>query len=324
MPVEVAEVKREDVTETLELTGQVKPWDEFAVSSEIMGTVKSIYVDEGDWVEEGSQLLELDRRKLELQLRSREANLKRAEVELEFAKKDLARAEALLRKGAISQAEVDNLREKVDLAKSMVEVSHLAVKSTEEDLKDTRLFSPAPGQVSHRLVSSGETVTPGSVLFRLIQLEPLKVLTEITESYLAEIVPGQDVKLEFDAFPEERFVGRVHKIQPMASSESGAFPLEIRLSNSSRKFQAGMIARIELRGKKYAGALVVPLESVVNSQGEDFVFVVTEGLAQRKLVSVRERIGQWAVVDAELEPGEKVVIRGTSNLTDGTPVELIV
>jgi RND family efflux transporter MFP subunit len=324
MPVEVVEVQREDVTETLELTGTVTPWDEFAISSEIMGTVAVVYRDEGDWIQKGDLLLELDRSKLELQLKSRKADLNRAEVELEFAKKRLGRGRALLLRGAISQSDVDNLEERVNLANSSVEVSKLAVASVEEDLKDTKLFSPATGQISRRLISLGETVNPAAVLFKLLQLEPIKVLTEITEPYLAEIRPGQQVQLRLDAFPDQEFTGRVHKIQPVAAVESGSFPLEIRLSNARRSLQAGMIARVALRGKVFSDVLVVPLESVVNTEGENFVFVVDGGRAQRRSIDIRQRIGTSAIVDADLTPGDKVVTRGLSNLTDGTPVELIV
>ena len=100
--------------------------------------------------------------------------------------------------------------------------------------------------------------------------------------------------------------------------------MAIRVGNARRRLQAGMIARVSLRGKVFTDALVVPLESVVNLDGENFVFVVSEGRAQRREISVRERIGDRAIVDADLAPGEKVVIRGNSNLTDGTPIELIV
>jgi membrane fusion protein (multidrug efflux system) len=322
MPVDVAEVRREDVTETLELTGTVKPWDDFSVSSEIMGTVVAVHGDEGDWVAKGDLLLELDRRKLELQLKSRKADLKRSEVELGFARKRLERGNALLEKGAISQSDVDTLDEGVELAVSMVEVSKLAVESTEEDLLDTKIYAPAEGQISRRHVSLGETINPAAMLFELIQLQPIKVVTEITEPYLAEVTSAQKVDLQFDAFPAEAFSGSVYKIQPVASVESGSFPLEIRISNQLRRLQAGMIARIQLRGKVFDQVLVVPLESVVNSQGEDYVFVVVEGLAHKRVVDVQERVGGLAIVDADLEPGQKVVIRGNINLTDGTPVEL--
>jgi len=324
MPVQVAEVQVEDVTETLELTGTIEPWDEFAISSKIMGTVVAIHRDEGDWIKKGDLLLELDRSKLELQLKSRKADLRRAEVELEFAKKHLDRAQALLKKGAISQSDVDNLEERVNLSDSSIEVSKLAIESVEEDLTDTELFATATGQIARRLVSLGETVNPAAVLFRLIQLEPIKVLTEITEPYIAEIRAGQQVELQFDAFKNERFVGRVYKIRPVATPESRAFPLEIRLGNARRKLQAGMIARISLQGKVFANALVVPLESVVNAEGKDFVFVVDEGRAHRRPIGIQERIGDWAIIEGDLTPGEKVVIRGSSNLTDGTQVELIV
>jgi RND family efflux transporter MFP subunit len=323
IPVETVTVRLEDVTETLELTGTVQEWDDFAISSEIAGRVSRIHVDEGDWVKAGDLLLELERKKRELELRSRQAHLRRAEVELEYAKKRLARGEALLEKGAISQSEVDTLEERVGLASSTVEVARVDIERIEEELEDTAIFSPADGRISVRLVSLGETVSPRTPLITVIQLNPVKVVTEITEPYLSEIGPGWIAQMRFDAFPDREVTGRVHRVHPSATSESGAFPIEIKLPNLGREFQPGMISRVTLRGKTFDNALLVPLESILNAEGKDFVFVVEGDVARRREVRVQERVGGWAVVEAELRAGQEVVVQGNSNLTDGTTVEIV-
>ena len=84
-----------------------------------------------------------------------------------------------------------------------------------------------------------------------------------------------------------------------------------------------MISRVTLRGKTFAQVLLVPLEAVLNAEGQDYVFVVEDKVARRKEVRVRERVSGMAVIEAELSAGQEVVVQGNSNLTDGTPVEIV-
>ena len=322
LPVEVSEVQRRHLTETLALTGTVKPWETVAVTSEIGGQINAIHVEEGDYVREGQLLLELDRSKKELQLERRAAEIERAEVELEFAESRLSRAEKLFERGAISEAEVENLRERVAMARSTLRLARIARQTLEDELADTRIYAPMAGRISERMVSLGETVNPATLLFTLLRTAPVKVVTEISEEYLQLVQPGQRVPLSFEDPAIGRAVGRVHRVHPVASA-SGAFPLEIRVANERRLLQPGMIARVQLEGRSFDSALTVPLEAVVGIEGRDFVFVVEDGRARRKTVSVVETIDGWAVIEASgLDDGQRVVVRGNSNLTEGTAVDV--
>lgn len=323
IPVEVVDVKLRDVSEELQLTGVVEAWDEYVVSSEIPGRVTAIHVDRGDWVEEGQLLIELNREKRELGLESRQAELSRAEVQLEFARKRLARAEVLLEKGAISQSEVDSLSEQVDLAESRVRLSRIEIETIERELADTRIMAPVSGQVSNRTISSGETVSASTPLIEIIELDPVRVATEVAESYLQEIRTGQSVELTFDALGGVSLQGRIHRILPVANSQSGAFPVDIQLSNPNHRLLPGMMSRVRLQGRTYHQALLVPLESVLHLEGSDYIFIVEDNRARRIDVEVKHRVGEQALVDAPLDPGEKVVTRGNSSLTEGARVEII-
>jgi RND family efflux transporter MFP subunit len=139
---------------------------------------------------------------------------------------------------------------------------------------------------------------------------------------LQEVVPGERAQFTFDAFNGASFSGTVHRIHPVANPQSGAFPVEIRLDNPKRKFLPGMIVRITLSGRTFSNAIQVPLESIVNTQGEDYIFVVENDVARRIQVIVQQRIGGKAVIEGDVQAGQKVVIRGNRNITDGTVVEL--
>ncbi len=322
MPVRAVRVVREDIVETLELTGTAQPWDEFQVSSEIPGRIDVLHVEEGDWVQRGDLLLELDREKRQIELASRQANLARSQVELEFARKRLERGRALLEKGAISESEVDSLDQATQIAEAGVSMASSSVDSIREELRDASITAPAAGRISRKNVSRGETVSPSATLLTVIQIHPLKVATEIAEPYLHKIRPGQKATLVFEAVSPEPQNGTVHFIHSRANPQSGSFPAEIRLENPNHRFQPGMVARVRLQTETLRQALVAPMDAVVDLRGESFVFTVEDGQARRKPVRMLRRVGDRAVLEG-LREGEWVVVEGNSNLTDPTPVEVL-
>ena len=179
MPVRVESVRRQDVHETVELTGIAEPWDEFIVSSEISGRISRILVEEGDWVETGQVVVELDQELRLLKLRSREASLAKRKVELDFTRRRFERGKSLLAKGAISEEEVESLDQIVQIAESEVTLAEIEVITMEEEIEDTSISAQASGRVARRHMSLGETITPTHPLLTIIQENPLKVVTEV-------------------------------------------------------------------------------------------------------------------------------------------------
>ncbi len=323
IPVRVVEVTREDVTETLDLTGTARPWEEFQIAPEVSGRLSAIHAEEGQWVRRGELLAELDRDKRLIELESRQASLARYNVELEFARKRLARGRALLQKGAISEAEVDTLEQAVQVAETIVRTGEISIDSILEELEDTRILAPADSRVSRRHVSLGEMVNSSERLFTLILVDPLKVVTELPEPYLHRIRPGQKAQLVFEAVSDEVLTGTVHLIQAVANPQSGAFPTEIRLSNVRKRLQPGMVARVHLAGSTLRDALLIPLDALVDLDGRSFVYRVEKGIALKVPVRIERRVGWRAAVEGALEPGDRVVTGGNQNLTDDTPVEVV-
>ncbi len=153
MPVRVQPVRRQDVKETVELTGTAEPWDEFIVSAEISGRISRILVEEGDWVKTGQVVLELDQELRLLALRTRQASLAKKKVELDFSRRRFERGKSLLSKGAISEEEVESLDQIVQIAESEVVLAELEVATMEEEIEDTSISAQASGRVSSRHVS---------------------------------------------------------------------------------------------------------------------------------------------------------------------------
>ncbi len=321
-PVEVTPLLRQDVRETLDLVGTAKPWDEFEVSSEIQGKISAIHADQGQWVKKGALLLELDREKRLLELRSREANLARVKVELEFDRKRLERGLSLLEKGATSDSEVDALREAVRIGETSVRVSEIAIDSINQEIEDTKIYSPASGKISRRHVSRGETASPARTLFTIVQLSPIKVVSEIAEPYLHQIQPGDVAQITFEAVSRDPVKGRIHFVDPVANPDSGAFPTEIRLGNPGVRIQPGMIARLQLEASLFIDVLVAPADALVDLDGRYAVFVVEGDVALRRDIAVERRFGQNAIISGNLKEGDLLVTKGSANIVNGAPVEV--
>jgi RND family efflux transporter MFP subunit len=244
-------------------------------------------------------------------------------VVLEFARRKLDRGRALLEKGAISESEVDALDQEAQIAETSVRLAEISIQSLREEIEDTRIYAPVSGQISRRLVSLGETVSPSTILFTLIQVSPIKVVTEIAEPYLHKIRKGASAMLVFEAVSSEPVTGKVHFIHPVSNPASGAFPTEIRLLNRGGRIQPGMVARVQIKAETFHDALVAPLDALVDFDGEYFVFTVEDGIAFRKPVRIVRRLGPRAVITGEIKAGDFLVSSGNANLTDGTAVEVI-
>lgn len=324
IPVQVTKVVIEDIPEILRLTGTAQSWDEFLVNSEVSGKVVTIHVEEGQFVEQGELLLELDREKRLLELRSRKARLERTQIDLGYSRRMAARGKALLENGAISESEVDTLEQAVQVGEAEINLAQISIEVTEEELKDTRVYSAVAGQVATRHVSLGASVSPATPLFTLIQTNPLKVVTEITELDLGPVRARKHVKVAFDALPGFKFTGDIHRIHPVGNPRSGGFPVEIAVANEDHRIQPGMLARLQVTGRVFNQALLIPLDAVVEIGGLEYVFVIRGDIAHRIEVQVKRRIGDRGIVASEsLQAGDKVVIRGNVNLTEGTPVEVV-
>lgn len=323
IPVEATTVERSDLTHTLRLIGTAQPWDDFEVSARLSGRIARILVDQGDWVNEGDLLAELDRETLRIELEARQTSLARTEVQLEFARKNLERGEQLLARGAISQSEVDRLDQAVRVAETDVRAARIAIDSVQDQLDETRVLAPAAGKVSDRWVSTGEHVRDTEVLFKIIQLTPLKIVTEIPEPYLGQIRPGQSVNLVFESLSQEARRGQIHFIDPMGNTRTGAFPVEIRLSNPQLRIQPGMVARVELQAGTIPDALSIHSDALLENEQGTYVFVIQNERSVRKPVEVFDRVGERIVVQADLQAGDRLVTAGKMNVTEGTLVEVL-
>lgn len=233
---------------------------------------------------------------------------RRIEEELESARSGEQETEAL---HAIAEA---------DLA-----LAHVQLEQARESLSDTEIRAPFAGVIARKNVTLGERVAPGQVLFRLADIDKVKLDVRVPAADIhrldARIVANVQVR-----GLEEEFTGRVANIGPRADERTRSFPVEIFMANSpGRKLLPGMFARAVIPVRDYPGAILIPRESVIFEDGKAAVFVADadSNRAARRDVTIERRFGSRYMITSGLEPGDLLVTAGQRLLLDGARIRVV-
>ncbi|MGB9793167.1 MAG: efflux RND transporter periplasmic adaptor subunit, partial [Thermacetogeniaceae bacterium] len=332
VPVEVAKVGRGDVRRVVEYTGRLAPETEVNIVPKIPGRIAEISVDVGDRVRKGQVLVRLDDAELAAALRSAEAGLAVAEANakiaaaaLEDARRNLERMRQLYEAGAVSQQQLEQAQLNYDraaagVAEAQVKQAQAAVEAARVQLANTVITSPIDGVVTARYADPGALAGSTQPVLTVATIDSVQVQISVTGDDINKIRVGQDVAVSVPSAGEGEFRGKVARISPAADPRSRLYPVEIAISNPDHALKPGMFARVKLTTDVRRDALRVPLQALVNKEGEKVVFVVESGRARERRVRVGISDERYAEIISGLRPGELVVVTGQEFLTDGTPV----
>ena len=273
--VQSAGVIRGDLMITAEATGSVEPIRTIEVTSKASGEVTRLYVDIGDEVEPGALLAEVDPRDVKNAFDQSEADLEVAQARLEISQSQLDRSEELLQSGVISAQEHEsrsldfaNSRATLVRAETNYELSQLR-------LDDVIIRAPLAGTVLEKNVEEGQViqsasqnVSGGTTLMVMADLKSMQVRTLVDETDMGDIRPGMQANVTVEAYPQERFVGIVEKIEPQALVQQNVtmFPVIVQLDNSSGLLRPGMNAEVEIELAQATGVLLIPNNAVVTPE----------------------------------------------------------
>ena len=285
---------------------------------------------EGSTVTQGELLFEIDPRQFEAQLQQAQANLEQAKAALAKADLDVARAEPLTVGHAVSQQELDNARSAQRGARATALALEAAVAQTRLNLSWTRVTSPIAGIAGIAQQQVGDLVNGQTVLTTVSQVNPLRVLYQLSEQEYLEIERDPAMKnaeLELvlsdgTVFPHKGRVlltGRNVDVRTGTIATIGLFP------NPGNVLRPGQYGKVRAVVKIRKGAILVPQRAVNEMQGAYQVAVVGEGdKVQLRTVKAAERIGNMWVIESGLAAGERVVVEGFSRVKTGqvvTPID---
>jgi membrane fusion protein (multidrug efflux system) len=306
--VVVAEATEVSFPLTVEALGTARANESVEIRPRISRAITKIRFEEGQRVEAGTVLVELEDSELRAAVAAARANLATSEAELQ-------RAKELVKTRALSPSEFDRRRAQRDADRA-------ALDAALAQLADTRVRAPFEGRVGLRRVSLGALVSPDTVITTLDDTDPVKVDFDVPETALARLEEGLTVDARSAAWPETAFRGVVASIDTRVDPVSRTVTVRALVPNPDGRLRPGMLLVVKLLRENVA-ALVVPEQAIVPEQSRQYVLVVEDDgrVEKRLVVTGRRRPGQVEVLEG-LAPGERVVAEGTQKARPGDPVEV--
>jgi RND family efflux transporter MFP subunit len=314
------------------------------LSARITASVVSLAADEGDQVRAGQILATLDDRDLAARraataaqqetlrrnIEAARASLAKAEADLQLARSKFKRDADLVTKAYVSQSSMDastaGLRAaeaSVDNARAALAARESETRSLAEELRvadalrsHTRVAAPIGGLVIQRSVEVGNTVVPGSPLFRLVDPASLWVTMRVDESVLARLAVGQNAMLRLRT--GESFPGKVARIARQSDAATRELEVDVAFDTPPQRFAIDQEAQVAIAAGNETG-LVVPLGALVQERGTQYVLVAPEGRAQLRAVQTGASDAGRVIVRSGLAAGE-AVIASPQGIKPGTRV----
>jgi len=304
-----------------------------AIGVRVPGRIERFLVDEGDHVNVGQLIAELDDRDYRAQVGRAEASLKVAQANRKLAESDRARIRKLFAEGVTSRQEVDQVDSRYDVAAATVTQAENELTQAKTNLDDTKLRSPVRGVVLAKLRGVGEIAVPGGFagsgdLLRLADLTELRAEVDVSEADLANVHMGQKAEVVPDAYPQLKFAAEVVKLYPQVNRQKGTLKVEVRIAQPDEHLLPDMSVRVTFLADPVAQpagdgrpVVLVPRGAVRGSGDAAYAWIVAnDRLAKRSIRTDRE-IGDEVPVTNGLSGGEALVVGPEDAFREGRAVK---
>ncbi len=305
--VNVTPITRETIDRRVEAVGTTLAVKAVEIVPLASGRVERIEFKAGQQVEQGAVLIRLDD---DIEA----ANFAQAKAELEEITLRLERSRTLKAKNTVTQTTMDKIVAEEAAAKAEYD-------RTRRRLADRVVRAPFSGIVGFKQVEIGARVDDKTVITTLDDLREIDVEFALPEILFGQIRPGQPILADSAAFPGRKFQGVVHTLDSRIDSASRAFMARARLPNANLELPAGMFMHLTVV-LQTRDALMVPEEAVMAQGGSTYAFVVEDGIARRRQVTLGHRQqGKVEIVEGAAE-SEVIVTDGLQRLRDGIAVKI--
>ncbi len=309
VPVIAAPAQAETIRDELAAVGALSAAADILLVPEIAGKVVQVSDAEGQQVEAGTMLVQLDDSILQ-------AELAQAEADVRLARANFARAQELLASKAMSARS----RDEAAAALARAEASVALAKA---QLDKTKITAPFAGALGVRQVSVGDYVQVGQALFTLVSLDPLQLDFSVPETAQAQIKLGAEVIATIPALAEKKVVAKIVAIESRANDASRSFQVRARLANPDGLLKPGMFARVSVTLATRDKALIVPESAIVMRREGAMVYVVRGDKAELLPVQIGVRQRGRVEILQGINANDAVVSDGQIKLFPGMGVQIL-
>lgn len=291
--------------------------------SETAGRVIAVSVETGDRVDEGQVLVRLDVGRSASAVQAAQAAVAQAQARLGQAERELSRTEKLVDTGGLPEQRLDDARDAVRLASAALDAARAEAQLARRGLTEAVVRAPFSGTIVERIVELGEYLAPASPMLTLADTSALKARVLLDPREALDVAVGARAVATVYARPGEEFGGKVVRVGEVIDPRTRRLPVEIELDEHGGRLRPGLVARFSVETSEPTTVLQVPLDGVFERFGSQHVYVVENGIAQRRAVVLGDVRAGHAEVERGLRAGEVVVSKGVTRVVDGSKVRVV-
>lgn len=328
-PVRVAKVTQESTPRLLRAVGNARASASVGIVPRVAGEIMAVRFNEGQDVVEGQPLIEIDPRPYHAALQEKKGILAKSEAQLAKARDDRRRFGKLVDNGYVSQEAYQQTATDAEALRATVAADRAAVENAALDLAYCTLKAPISGRIGALQVDKGNMVKSGTSdpIATIDAITPIYVTFSVPEANLPVIQKQMEsgmVKISATPTGGEPQSGFLTLVDNSVDTRTGTIKLRGHFPNQDRRLWPGQFVEVLLPLGVAENAIIVPSRAVQTGRDESFVYVVNnDGRADyRKVKQLFEHDGK-SIVEADLKPGENVVIEGQVRLIPGAAVRIL-
>lgn len=322
--VMVARAARKPMPVRVEALGTVESMVTVPVRSRVAAEVVKVGFTDGAVVAAGDLLFGLDSRVIDAEILQAEATLAKDKSQLEKAQRDVERYSSLVTRNAVSQVQVEDAKTTADMQKATVSQDDANLKSLKVQRGYYEIRSPVSGRIGVAAVRAGTVIRVDDTLATVRQLKPIYVAFGLPERYLTETREAKDagVSITLQGSGESISGGKVAVIDNTVDPQTGTITVRAVFPNDDERLWPGTLGAVTVTLRVEDNAVAIPNEAVQSGQDGAFVFVVEDGIAHVRRVSVARTVDGEAVIAKGLDGTETVVTDGQLALREGSQVSV--
>jgi len=294
--------------------GRIEAISDALLRAEMPGTVIQM-AEEGQQVEAGDVIMQTDPEQAEAVLRQAQAAIEETETSIDQIEDEIERMEPLAADTIVSPLEMNQLRSQRSQLEANLQQAQAAVREAEQAYEQTYLRAPFDGLIEERWVRTGEQISTGQEVARIIGPSMLEATAGISERFSGDIQQGSEAIVQLHSYGIEDIESTVRVVGTAINPENRTFPIRISIDDPDNVIKADMIARIRVARETLENALVVPPAVVQRDQHGESLLVVSEtndtlAIVERRRVLTGPRSEEGVVIEEGILEGEEIIVTG--------------
>lgn len=324
------------IEDRAELVGSLTAGAEVQVLAPRNGYITELPFDVGDPIKRGEMIVMLDDRDQQEMVAGAKAALVVAEAQKKaaLAEENMALAEhrrqqRLVDRNAASQQALEQAQSQWDIAVAQRELEEARVKQAQSEvdramlaLEESKIHASMSGYVGERFVDVGDLAKPDVPLLRIVSFAKVRTVVHVVEKDYPRVEVGQDATIRVDAYPREKFFGKVIRKAPVLNPNTRTAAVQIEILNNDRKLKPGMHARVSLVFKR-RNAIVLPVAALIEQNERPAVFVIENDppTIRKQEVVTGINDGEFVEILSGLAADDRVVTLGNHLVQAGQVVD---